>query len=87
MNEAAEAFMDAWLDANVSHRHAKRPSTRTIKALATRCINDATSAGISLDVLEEVVCDIEEAIQDELNFIGLMKDKSRRPPPVDARAS
>jgi hypothetical protein len=29
----------------------------------------AAAKGISLDVLEEVVVDIEEAISDELNFI------------------
>lgn len=75
MDEAAEAFMDAWLDANVTHRHAKKPSSRTIKALANRCIQDATAAGISLDSLEEVVVDIEEAITDELNFIAAMEAK------------
>lgn len=75
MDEAAEAFMDAWLDANVTHKHAKKPSARTIKALANRCIADATDAGISLDGLEEVVVDIEEAIADELNFIATMKAK------------
>jgi hypothetical protein len=74
MNEAAEAFMDAWLDANVTHKHAKRPSARrTIKSLAKRCVADAATQGLSLDKLEEVVCDIEEAIEDELNFIATMK--------------
>ena len=75
MDEAAEAFMDAWLDANVTHKHAKKPSARTIKALAQRCISDAAAEGIPLDSLEAVVCDIEEAIQDELNFIETMKAK------------
>jgi hypothetical protein len=75
MDEAAEAFMDAWLDANVTHKHAKNPSSRTIKALARRCISDAAAEGIPLESLEEVVCDIEEAIQDELNFIETMKAK------------
>jgi glucose-6-phosphate dehydrogenase assembly protein OpcA len=75
MDEAAEAFMDAWLDANVTHKHAKKPSQRTIRALANRCIQDATAAGISLDSLEEVVVDIEEAIMDELNFIATVKAK------------
>jgi hypothetical protein len=75
MDDAAEAFMDAWLDANVTHKHAKKPSARTIKALANRCIADAADAGISLDGLEEVVVDIEEAIADELNFIATMKAK------------
>jgi hypothetical protein len=75
MDEAAEGFMDAWLDVNVTHRHAKKPSSRTIKALANRCIQDATAAGISLDGLKEVVVDIEEAITDELNFIAAMEAK------------
>ena len=75
MNEAAEAFMDAWLDANVTQRHARKPSAKTIKALAQRCVADAATEGIPLDSLEEVVCDIEEAIADELNFISTMKDK------------
>ena len=75
MNEAAEAFMDAWLDANVSKKHAKKPSVRTIKALAKRCAADAAAEGIPLDSLEEVVVDIEEAIVDELNFIAALKAK------------
>lgn len=76
MNEAAEDFMDKWLDENVTHKHAKKPSTRTIKSLANRCVRDAAAAGISLDSLEEVVIDIEEAIVDELNFIARMKEKA-----------
>jgi hypothetical protein len=76
MNEAAEAFMDQWLDANVTHKHAKKPSARMIKSLAKRCVADAAAKGISLDVLEEVVVDIEEAIEDELNFIETMKAKA-----------
>ena len=76
MNEAAEAFMDAWLDDNVTHKHAKKPSARTIKSLAIRCVADAAAKGISLDVLQEVVVDIEEAIEDELNFIATMKAKA-----------
>jgi hypothetical protein len=75
MDEPAEAFMDAWLDANVTHKHAKRASSRTIKALANRCMQDATAAGISLNSLEVVVVDIEEAITDELNFIATMETK------------
>jgi hypothetical protein len=75
MDEAAEAFMDGWLDANVTHKHAKKPTARTIKSLAKRCVADAADAGISLDSLEEVVVDIEEAIEDELNFIATMKTK------------
>jgi hypothetical protein len=75
MDEAAEAFMDAWLDANVTHQHAKKPSARTTKALANRCMRDAVRVGISLDSLEAVVIDIEEAIADELNFIATMKSK------------
>ena len=75
MDEAAEAFMDEWLDANVTHKHAKKPSARTIKALANRCVADATAAGISLDSLEDVVVDIEEAITDELNFIATIRAK------------
>ena len=75
MDEAAEAFMDAWLDANVTRKHAKQPSARTIKSLAQRCVADAAAEGISLDTLEKVVVDIEEAIQDELDFIATMKAK------------
>ena len=75
MDEAAEAFMDAWLDANVSHKHARKPSAKTIKALAKRCAGDAAAAGIPLESLE-VVVDIEEAITDELNFIATLKAKA-----------
>ena len=67
--------MDAWLDTNVTHKHAKKPSEKTIKALAQRCISDAAAEGIPLESLEEVVCDIEEAIQDELTFVATMKSK------------
>jgi hypothetical protein len=77
VNEAAEAFMDSWLDANVTRKHAKKPSARTIKALASRCMQDAINAGISLDTLEDVVVDIEEAIADELNFMATLKSKGR----------
>jgi hypothetical protein len=57
-------------------RHAcQKPSSRTIKELANRCIQDATAARISLNNLEEVVVDIEEAITDELNFIATMETK------------
>lgn len=73
MNEAVEAFMDAWLDANVTRKHAKKPSAKTIKALASRCVADAEAASISLHSLEEVVVDIEEAITDELSFVATMK--------------
>ena len=73
MDEAAEAFMDAWLDANVTHKHAKRPSAKTIKSLAKCCVADAAAEGFTLDALEEVVVDIEEAIADELNFIATIK--------------
>jgi hypothetical protein len=38
-------------------------------------VQDATAAGISLDSLEEVVVDIEEAITDELSFIATMEAK------------
>ena len=76
MDEAAEAFMDAWLDANVTHKHARKPSAKTIKALAKRCAGDAAAAGIPLETLEEVVVDIEEAITDELNFIATLKAKA-----------
>ena len=68
--------MDAWLDANVTHKHAKTPTAKTIKSLANRCIADAAAEGISLDKLEEVVVDIEEAIEDELDFIATMQAKS-----------
>jgi hypothetical protein len=78
MNDAAEAFMDAWLDANVTHKHAKRPTARTIEALAKRCVVDAAAEGISWDSLEEVVVDIEEAIIDELNFMETMKATGRQ---------
>jgi hypothetical protein len=76
MDEAAEAFMEAWLDANITRRHAKKPSARTVKSLANRCIADAAAQGISLDSLENVVVDIEEAITDELNVIASMKTKT-----------
>jgi hypothetical protein len=44
MDEAAEAFMDTWLDANVTHKHANKPSSSAIKALARRNISDAAAA-------------------------------------------
>ena len=77
MDEAAEAFMDTWLDANVTRKHAKKPHASTIKALANRCMADATVEGISLASIEEVVIDIEEAIADELNFLATMKATGR----------
>jgi hypothetical protein len=70
MEEAAEKFMDDWLDANVSRKHAEQPSADIVKALAQRCIEDAKAAGISLESLEDVVVDIEEAITDELEIIA-----------------
>ena len=73
MEKDAEAFMDGWLDANVSRKHARKPSERTVKALANRCMRDGSASGISLESLEEVVVDIEEAITDELNFIATQK--------------
>jgi hypothetical protein len=76
MNEAAVAFMDAWLEANVTKKYVKEPSARTIESLARRCVADAAVEGISLDdLVEDVVVDIEEAIVDELNFIATMKAK------------
>jgi hypothetical protein len=45
MDEAAEAFMDTWLDANVTHKHANKPSSSAIKALARRNISDAAAEG------------------------------------------
>lgn len=77
MEKDAEAFMDAWLDANVSRKHARKPSDRTIKALANRCMRDGSEAGISLERLEEVVIDIEDAITDELNFLATQKADER----------
>jgi hypothetical protein len=75
MDEAAEDFMDKWLDTNVTRKQAKRPSARTIRSLAKRCAADAAAEGISLDVLEEVVVDIEEAITDELEIIATVTSK------------
>lgn len=77
MKEAAEAYMDAWLDANVTHKHAKKPSFRTIKSLAKRCVADAAAQGVTLEEIEEVVVDIEEAIVDELNFIATIEAKKK----------
>ena len=77
MEKDAEVFMDAWLDANVSRKHARKPSDRTIKALANRCMRDGSEAGISLERLEEVVIDIEDAITDELNFLATQKADER----------
>jgi hypothetical protein len=49
MKEAAEKFLDDWLIANVSRKHCEQPSADIIKALAQRCLEDATAAGISLE--------------------------------------
>ena len=75
MSEAVEDFMDAWLDANVTRKHAKQPEPEIIRQLAARCVADAHARGITLDSLEDVVCDIEEAIADELNFIATLQSK------------
>jgi hypothetical protein len=74
MDRAVEAFMDAWLDTNVAHKHSIKPNPVTIKKLAKKCVADARAQGISLDKLEDVVIDIEQAIDDELKFIATLKD-------------
>jgi len=75
MDRAAEAFMDAWLDANITHKHSAKPNPATITKLAKKCVADARAQGIALEKLEDVVIDIEQAIDDELNFIASLKDK------------
>ena len=75
MDDATEAVMDAWLESNVTKRHAEKPSDRTVKALAHRCIADAAEQGITMKSLEQVVCDIEESIADELAFIATWNQK------------
>jgi hypothetical protein len=61
--------------ANVTHKHSKKPTARTIRLLAKRCVRDAAAEGVTIEELQEVVCDIEEAIEDELNFIATLKGK------------
>jgi hypothetical protein len=70
MREDAERFMDLWLDQNVRPTHLNQREALVAKVLARRCIADAEMAGINVDVLEEVVVDIEEAIADELKLMA-----------------
>ena len=65
MSKRAEDFMDEWLDANITPRHLKAPE-KSVPILAKRCITAARKSGLSVEEIEEVVCDIEEAIRDEL---------------------
>lgn len=74
MSKRAEDFMDEWLDANITPRHLKAPE-KSVPILAKRCITAARKSGLTLEEIEEVVCDIAEAINDELTFTAL-KDEA-----------
>jgi hypothetical protein len=67
MSKRAEEFMDNWLNANINKRHLKT-AEKSVPILAKRCAIDAKKAGVSIDELEEVVIDIEKAINDELTL-------------------
>lgn len=75
MDESVEAFMDSWLEANVTKQHTRNPSARTLRVLAKQCVADAAAEGISLENPEKVANDIEDAIADELSFVAAMKAK------------
>jgi hypothetical protein len=68
MSERAEAFMDKWLDENVSIAHLKRPENVVADMLAKRCLADARKARIPVDEIAETVGDVKEAIADELRI-------------------
>ncbi|MFI0849733.1 hypothetical protein [Mesorhizobium sp. IMUNJ 23232] len=65
VSRRAEDFMDEWLDANIAPRYLNNPE-QAVPILAKQCIAAARKSGLSVEEIEEVVCDIEEAIRDEL---------------------
>ena len=68
MTQSAENFMDAWLQANVVER-TLNPRI-TIKGLVRRCAAAARKSGLTIDELEAVVGNLEQAITDELSIKG-----------------
>lgn len=67
MATRAEDFMDKWLDENITPLHTNEPEL-ALPILAERCLTAARKSGLTVEEVEEVVCDIEEAIRDELTF-------------------
>ena len=67
MTGRAEDFMDKWLDENITSLHVKSPEW-AVPILAERCVTAAQKSGLSVEEVEEVVCDVEEAIKGELTF-------------------
>ncbi|WP_442582097.1 hypothetical protein ACSBOB_09080 [Mesorhizobium sp. ASY16-5R] len=67
MTTRAENFMDKWLDENITPLHINEPAL-ALPILAERCLTAARKSGLTVEEVEEVVCDIEEAIRDELTF-------------------
>ena len=63
-----------------SSTNTQKPDPDTIKRLADKCIADAAARGVALEDEKKVVCDIQEAIKDELNFIAASEAKRRWKP-------
>jgi len=71
MSEIPEVFIDRWLETNVTATPARRSRADIISKLAQKCLADAQAQGISQEELEDVVCDVEEAIADEMECASL----------------
>ena len=68
MKEQEAEFMEKWLDRNIRSSQMKHPEPLVAKVLAKRCVADAEKEGVTLEALEEVVVDVEQAISDELKI-------------------
>ena len=64
MDERAARFLDAWLQANIAERQLGQRIT--VKGLLKRCTAAARKEGLTLEELNGVVGDLEQAITDEL---------------------
>lgn len=78
MGEVPEVFIDRWLEANVTVPRAGRGRTEIVKRLAEKCLADALNQGITQEELEDVVCDVEEAIADEMECAALRASLAAR---------
>lgn len=71
--EAAKFFVD-WLDANISRADAV--TGVDVAALASRCLSDAAAQKITREDIEATAGDIEEAIQDEIEYLIVLQSMS-----------
>jgi hypothetical protein len=75
ISDAAEKFLDSWLQANIADRPL-RPKA-TLSGLVRSCQHAARAEGVSLEELTTIAGDLEQTILDEFVVSGKSPPKRR----------